>query len=135
MFSDLPKLVEIEPTLTCNLRCRMCHVSYMPDEPRPMFPAELAAVNPGYERQATRHDARRRNALRLLRPTSAAHCSACFARTRERQVQLHAIVHHLGPNAATLAAFKPDQAVTFHCSQCAGQIGFGLARDSRQLLQ
>ena len=42
MFSDLPKLVEIEPTLTCNLRCRMCHVSYMPDEPRPMFPAELA---------------------------------------------------------------------------------------------
>jgi len=42
MFSDLPKLIEIEPTLTCNLRCRMCHVSYMPDEPRPMFPAELA---------------------------------------------------------------------------------------------
>jgi radical SAM protein with 4Fe4S-binding SPASM domain len=42
MFSDLPKLIEIEPTLTCNLRCRMCHVSYMPDEPRPVFPAELA---------------------------------------------------------------------------------------------
>lgn len=31
---ELPKVVEIEPTHTCNLRCRMCHVSFMPDEPR-----------------------------------------------------------------------------------------------------
>src|SRR5438067_197801 len=72
MFSDLPKLVEIEPTLTCNLRCRMCHVSYMPDEPRPMFPAELAAVNPGYERQATRHEAHCAIiSRRILRPWDA----------------------------------------------------------------
>lgn len=31
----LPDLVEIEPTETCNLRCRMCHVSYMPQISRP----------------------------------------------------------------------------------------------------
>ena len=41
MFTDLPKIIEIEPALTCNLRCRMCHVSYEPVEPRPAFPAEL----------------------------------------------------------------------------------------------
>lgn len=38
---DLPKIVEIEPTLTCNLRCRMCHVSYMPEEPRPALDPEV----------------------------------------------------------------------------------------------
>lgn len=31
----LPDLVEIEPTETCNLRCKMCHVSYMPQISRP----------------------------------------------------------------------------------------------------
>lgn len=41
MFCELPKLIEIEPTLTCNLRCTMCHVSYEATESRPMFPAEL----------------------------------------------------------------------------------------------
>jgi radical SAM protein with 4Fe4S-binding SPASM domain len=40
-FSALPKLIEIEPTETCNLRCRMCHVSYMSVDSRPVFPAEL----------------------------------------------------------------------------------------------
>ena len=41
MFSELPKLIEIEPTLTCNLRCKMCHVSYEATESRSTFPAEL----------------------------------------------------------------------------------------------
>ena len=41
MFCELPKLIEIEPTLTCNLRCTMCHVSYEATESRPVFPAEL----------------------------------------------------------------------------------------------
>jgi MoaA/NifB/PqqE/SkfB family radical SAM enzyme len=36
-----PKLIEIEPTFTCNLRCRMCHVSYMAQDSQPVFPAEL----------------------------------------------------------------------------------------------
>lgn len=31
----LPNLIEIEPTETCNLRCKMCHVSYMPQISRP----------------------------------------------------------------------------------------------------
>lgn len=38
---DLPKVIEIEPTLSCNLRCRMCHVSFMPDGPRPVLQANL----------------------------------------------------------------------------------------------
>jgi radical SAM protein with 4Fe4S-binding SPASM domain len=37
---ELPTLIEIEPTQSCNLRCRMCHVSFMPQEPRP-------ALDPG----------------------------------------------------------------------------------------
>src|ERR1700678_4232505 len=41
MFSDLPKLIEIEPTLTCNLRCKMCHVSYEATESRSTFPPNL----------------------------------------------------------------------------------------------
>lgn len=37
-----PEVVEIEPTLSCNLRCRMCHVSYMSaSEPRPVLPVAL----------------------------------------------------------------------------------------------
>src|SRR5207249_10437673 len=38
---ELPKIVEIEPTYTCNLRCRMCHVSFMPEEPRPSLRASV----------------------------------------------------------------------------------------------
>jgi MoaA/NifB/PqqE/SkfB family radical SAM enzyme len=38
---EAPKLIEIEPTFTCNLRCRMCHVSYMAHDSQPVFPAEL----------------------------------------------------------------------------------------------
>jgi MoaA/NifB/PqqE/SkfB family radical SAM enzyme len=38
---DAPKLIEIEPTFTCNLHCRMCHVSYMAQDSQPIFPAEL----------------------------------------------------------------------------------------------
>jgi radical SAM protein with 4Fe4S-binding SPASM domain len=38
---SLPTHIEIEPTETCNLRCRMCHVSYMPVENRPRLAAEL----------------------------------------------------------------------------------------------
>jgi len=40
-MDDLPILIQIEPTQGCNLRCRMCHVSYMPDEPRKVFDAAL----------------------------------------------------------------------------------------------
>src|SRR5437868_4940984 len=43
MSVQLPELIEIEPTLSCNLRCRMCHVSYMPNEPRAVFDADLIA--------------------------------------------------------------------------------------------
>jgi MoaA/NifB/PqqE/SkfB family radical SAM enzyme len=49
MKLDLPKLIEIEPTLTCNLRCRMCHVSYMPLEPLSAFPPELTERLAGLE--------------------------------------------------------------------------------------
>src|SRR5215469_15557636 len=38
---QLPTQIEIEPTYSCNLRCRMCHVSFMPDEPRPTFDADI----------------------------------------------------------------------------------------------
>lgn len=41
MTVELPTLIEIEPTLNCNLRCRMCHVSYMPSEPRAVFDVDL----------------------------------------------------------------------------------------------
>ncbi|MBM4072532.1 MAG: radical SAM protein [Planctomycetes bacterium] len=37
----LPKVIEIEATATCNLRCRMCHVSFMPEEVRPVLRADL----------------------------------------------------------------------------------------------
>lgn len=33
----LPTMIEIEPTEACNLRCRMCHVSYMEPGPRPFL--------------------------------------------------------------------------------------------------
>lgn len=33
----LPQMVEIDPVETCNLRCRMCHVSFMTPEKRPIF--------------------------------------------------------------------------------------------------
>ncbi|MGP0630181.1 radical SAM/SPASM domain-containing protein [Nitrospina sp. 32_T5] len=34
---DLPKVVEIEPFGSCNLRCTMCHVSYAPPGPKPQI--------------------------------------------------------------------------------------------------
>src|SRR5262245_51433106 len=37
----LPKMIEIDPVETCNIRCRMCHVSFMPDEPRAVFDVGL----------------------------------------------------------------------------------------------
>lgn len=37
----LPQMIEIDPTEICNLRCRMCHVSYMPAEKRPLFDISL----------------------------------------------------------------------------------------------
>lgn len=37
----LPDLLEIEPTEACNLRCRMCHVSFMTPGPRPMLDVAL----------------------------------------------------------------------------------------------
>jgi radical SAM protein with 4Fe4S-binding SPASM domain len=41
MRYDLPQVIEIELNSTCNLRCRMCHVSFMPDEPRPSLDADV----------------------------------------------------------------------------------------------
>lgn len=37
----LPKMIEIDPVETCNLRCRMCHVSFMSAEKRPVFDVTL----------------------------------------------------------------------------------------------
>lgn len=37
----LPELIEIEVTNTCNLRCRMCHVSFEPSLPTQLFDVEL----------------------------------------------------------------------------------------------
>ena len=34
---ELPKVIEIEPFESCNLRCRMCHVSYAPPGPKPQI--------------------------------------------------------------------------------------------------
>lgn len=41
LVESLPIVVEIEPTETCNLRCLMCHVSYMQPAKRPLFDASL----------------------------------------------------------------------------------------------
>lgn len=40
-FDDLPEIIEIEPTEHCNLRCTMCHVSFMPAERRPLLDMRL----------------------------------------------------------------------------------------------
>src|SRR5512140_419131 len=37
----LPAVVEIEPTAACNIRCRMCHVSFMSSEKRPILDPAL----------------------------------------------------------------------------------------------
>jgi MoaA/NifB/PqqE/SkfB family radical SAM enzyme len=37
----LPEMIEIDPVETCNLRCRMCHVSFMPPEKHPVFDINL----------------------------------------------------------------------------------------------
>jgi len=38
---DLPDMLEIEPADTCNLRCRMCHVSYMTFKKPPLLDVSL----------------------------------------------------------------------------------------------
>lgn len=38
---SLPKMIEIDPVEACNLRCRMCHVSFMPSEKHPVFDIDL----------------------------------------------------------------------------------------------
>src|SRR6185312_11881200 len=55
-------------------------------------------------------------------PRPSGQGSACLARQREGQVQLHALVHDLGCNAAALAAFEADQTVAFHRAQRARQV-------------
>ena len=43
---ELPKVIEIEPTYSCNLRCRMCHVSFMTEMPRPTLdPAAIERLS------------------------------------------------------------------------------------------
>ncbi len=37
----LPTVVEIEPTAVCNIRCRMCHVSFMREMRRPLLDPAL----------------------------------------------------------------------------------------------
>ena len=60
MTLPLPKVIEIEPTQACNLRCRMCHVSYenVPGErfldvalldKLPLGPEVHTIVSSGYE--------------------------------------------------------------------------------------
>lgn len=34
MIEELPVFIDMEPSFGCNLRCRMCHVSYMNKKPR-----------------------------------------------------------------------------------------------------
>jgi MoaA/NifB/PqqE/SkfB family radical SAM enzyme len=43
---SLPEMIEIDPVEVCNLRCRMCHVSFMSPEPRPVFDVELLSQLP-----------------------------------------------------------------------------------------
>lgn len=38
---NLPDMLEIEPTETCNLRCRMCHVSYMKMKKPPLLDVNI----------------------------------------------------------------------------------------------
>lgn len=38
---DAPLMVELEPINSCNLRCKMCHVTLRPSEVRYMLPREL----------------------------------------------------------------------------------------------
>lgn len=38
---DAPLMVEFEPTDICNLRCKMCHVTYRPSEVRHILPLEF----------------------------------------------------------------------------------------------
>ena len=40
---SLPKMIEIDPVEACNLRCRMCHVSFMPSEKHPIFDIDLVS--------------------------------------------------------------------------------------------
>src|SRR5262245_65221897 len=61
--------------------------------------------------------------------------SACLPRQRERQVQLHTVVHHLRYDAAPLAPFETDQAVAFHCAQGAREVGLGFAGDACQFVE
>lgn len=56
------------------------------------------------------------------------HGSACVARQRERQIEFHPVVHDLRRDAAPLAAFESDQAVTFHGPQRAGEVGLRPSR-------
>ena len=37
----LPEMIEVEPTQSCNLRCRMCHVSFMPPEKPQLLDVEV----------------------------------------------------------------------------------------------
>src|ERR1700716_2353120 len=61
--------------------------------------------------------------------------SAGLTRQRKRQVQLHPVVHHLRRDAAALAAFKADQAITFHRSERAREVRLGLAGDTGQFVE
>lgn len=38
---SLPNMIEIDPVEACNIRCRMCHVSFMPPEKHPIFDVTL----------------------------------------------------------------------------------------------
>src|SRR4051812_33019298 len=44
-------------------------------------------------------------------------------------------MHHFRRDPATLSAFEADKAVGLHCAQCARQVGFGLARETCQLVE
>jgi len=53
----------------------------------------------------------------------------------ERQVQLHAVIHHFRRDPSALAAFEEDEPVALHGAQGARQVGFGLAGEPRQLVE
>ena len=46
---SLPQMIEIDPVEVCNIRCRMCHVSFMSTEPRPIFDVGLLSRLPALD--------------------------------------------------------------------------------------
>ena len=53
----------------------------------------------------------------------------------EWQVRLNPVVHHLWRDASAFTAFEAGEAIAFHRSSCARQIGSGLVDEACQLVE